>query len=62
MIATGTRARTWPGEMPDNAYVVRDRDDALALKAALNGAERRDRRRRVHRLRGRVERAQAGLT
>ena len=38
VIATGTRARTWPGEMPDNAYVVRDLDDALALKKALSVA------------------------
>ncbi len=38
VIATGTRARTWPGEMPDNAYVVRDLDDALKLKAALSTA------------------------
>jgi NADPH-dependent 2,4-dienoyl-CoA reductase/sulfur reductase-like enzyme len=35
VIATGTRARRWPGETPANAYVVRDLDDALALKAAL---------------------------
>ena len=60
VIATGTRARRWPGETPANAYVVRDLDDALALKAsACDGAQRRDRRRRVHRLRGRGERAQA---
>jgi NADPH-dependent 2,4-dienoyl-CoA reductase/sulfur reductase-like enzyme len=38
VIATGTRARTWPGEMPDNAYLVRDLDDALALKKALSVA------------------------
>ena len=38
VIATGTRARTWPGEMPDNAYIVRDLDDALKLKAALSTA------------------------
>ena len=38
VIATGTRARTWPGEMPANAYVVRDLGDALELKAALSTA------------------------
>ena len=35
IIATGTRARTWPGETGPNVFTLRDRDDAIALKAAL---------------------------
>ena len=61
IVATGTRARRWPGETGPNVFTLRDRDDAIALKAALNEAQqRRDRRRRLHRLRGRLERPQAG--
>ena len=40
IIATGTRARTWPGETGPDVYTLRDRDDALALKAALATARR----------------------
>ena len=38
IVATGTRARTWPGETGPNVFTLRDRDDAIALKAALAGA------------------------
>jgi 3-phenylpropionate/trans-cinnamate dioxygenase ferredoxin reductase component len=40
IIATGTRARTWPGETGENVYTLRDRDDAIRLKAAFATAER----------------------
>ncbi len=39
IIATGTRARRWPGETPPNAHVVRDLDDANRLKEALAEAK-----------------------
>ncbi|MDA0160995.1 FAD-dependent oxidoreductase [Solirubrobacter ginsenosidimutans] len=39
IIATGTRARTWPGETAANVFTLRDRDDAIALKAALATAK-----------------------
>jgi 3-phenylpropionate/trans-cinnamate dioxygenase ferredoxin reductase subunit len=38
VIATGTRARRWPGETPAKAYTIRDLDDARALKGALSTA------------------------
>jgi NADPH-dependent 2,4-dienoyl-CoA reductase/sulfur reductase-like enzyme len=40
IIATGTRARTWPGETPPNGFTLRGRDDAIALKAAFATARR----------------------
>jgi NADPH-dependent 2,4-dienoyl-CoA reductase/sulfur reductase-like enzyme len=40
LIATGSRARTWPGPVPDGVFVLRDLDDALALRAALAGRPR----------------------
>ena len=38
IVATGTRARTWPAETGPNVYTLRDRDDARRLKAALGAA------------------------
>jgi len=38
IVATGTRARRWPGETGPNVFTLRDRDDAIALKTALNEA------------------------
>jgi NADPH-dependent 2,4-dienoyl-CoA reductase/sulfur reductase-like enzyme len=38
IVATGTRARTWPGETGPNVHTLRDRDDAIRLKAALKRA------------------------
>jgi NADPH-dependent 2,4-dienoyl-CoA reductase/sulfur reductase-like enzyme len=35
IVATGTRARVWPGETGPNVFTLRDRDDAIALKAAF---------------------------
>ncbi len=40
LIATGSRARTWPGTVPDGVFVLRDLDDALALRTALAGRPR----------------------
>ena len=39
IVATGTRARRWPGETGPNVFTLRDRDDAIALKTALNEAQ-----------------------
>jgi NADPH-dependent 2,4-dienoyl-CoA reductase/sulfur reductase-like enzyme len=35
LIATGARARPWPGEVPAGVLTLRDLDDALALRAAF---------------------------
>lgn len=42
LIATGARAREWPGGAPDleGIFVLRDLDDALALRAALDARPR----------------------
>jgi NADPH-dependent 2,4-dienoyl-CoA reductase/sulfur reductase-like enzyme len=42
IVATGTRARPWPGDAPpDGVHVLRTVDDALALRSALeSGPER----------------------
>jgi NADPH-dependent 2,4-dienoyl-CoA reductase/sulfur reductase-like enzyme len=40
LIATGARARTWPGALPDGVFVLRGLDDALALRAALGARPR----------------------
>lgn len=39
IVATGARARTWPDQV-DGVHTLRDVDDALALRAALNGGAR----------------------
>src|SRR5690348_12749716 len=38
IIATGTRARPWPGEPLANAFTIRVLNDSLALKDALEAA------------------------
>jgi NADPH-dependent 2,4-dienoyl-CoA reductase/sulfur reductase-like enzyme len=40
LIATGARARPWPGETPEGVLTLRGLDDAAALKAALAGRPR----------------------
>ena len=37
IVATGTRARTWPGETGPNVFTLRDRDDAIALRRRSRG-------------------------
>ncbi|MDR3081140.1 MAG: FAD-dependent oxidoreductase [Streptomyces sp.] len=40
VIATGSSARTWPGDTPPGVHVLRGRDDALALRAELHAGAR----------------------
>jgi NADPH-dependent 2,4-dienoyl-CoA reductase/sulfur reductase-like enzyme len=40
LIATGARAREWPGALPDGVHMLRGLDDALALRAAFETGPR----------------------
>jgi 3-phenylpropionate/trans-cinnamate dioxygenase ferredoxin reductase component len=40
LIATGARARQWPGALPDGVFMLRGLEDALALRAALDARPR----------------------
>lgn len=40
VIATGARPKTFPGDHPDNVFVLRTIDDALALKGAIESEPR----------------------
>jgi 3-phenylpropionate/trans-cinnamate dioxygenase ferredoxin reductase subunit len=40
LIATGARARHWPGALPDGVFMLRGLDDALALRDALAAGAR----------------------
>ncbi|WP_053226216.1 NAD(P)/FAD-dependent oxidoreductase [Solirubrobacter soli] len=39
IVATGTRARAWPTPTGDNVHTLRDRDDAVRLKTAMQRAQ-----------------------
>ena len=63
ILATGSRARRWPGagaRSGGGARAPRPRRRARAASRVRRAAARRDRGRGLHRLRGRPDRAQAG--